>query len=161
MQDSNDMTCRPRTAGELMATPPITLNYDCTVADVARMMVDNSVGSMMLVDDEGMYRGIITENSFLPTESIHSFMRGTVTELMGVVIGTEENFAYDEAIDEIKAKPCAKVMNTSIPTVMPSTPAGDIAAKMASSGSHHIPVLVDGKPVGMVARHDLLQLFYG
>lgn len=144
-----------------MATPPITLNYDCTVADVAKVMVERSVGSMMLVDNDGMYKGIITENSFLPTESIHSFMRGTVTEVMGVVIGTEENFAYDEAIDQIKAMPCAKVMNTSIPTVLPDTRAGEIAAKMASSGSHHIPVLVDGKPVGMVARHDLLQLFYG
>ena len=160
MQDSNDMPSEPKTARDLMATPPITLNYDCTVADVAKTMVEQSVGSMMLVDDEGQYKGIITEKSFLPTESIHSFMRGTVTELMGIVIGTEDNFDYDEAIDQIKATPCERVMDTAIPTVLPDTRAGDIAAKMASSGSHHIPVLVDGKPVGMVARHDLLQLFY-
>ena len=63
MTPTSEQHDRPRTAGELMASPAVTLKANCTVADVAEEMVEKSVGSIILVDDEGIYQGIITETA--------------------------------------------------------------------------------------------------
>lgn len=151
---------RPRTAGELMATPAITLQASCTIAQAAEAMVVNNVGSIVLVDDDGRYQGIITKTSFLPKQSVFPFVRGTVSELMGIVIGTEGNMGYDAAIEKLKSTECAEVMDNSIPTVKPDADIDEVAGKMGDSDGHHIPVVQDGKPMGVVARHDLLHLFF-
>ena len=151
---------RPRTAGELMASPAVTLKANCTVALVAEEMVEKSVGSIILVDDEGIYQGIITETAFLPTQSVYPFLRGTVSQLMGVVIGMEDNMGYDDAIEKLKSTKSSEVMDTSVPTVTPDAGIDEVAEQMARSGGHHVPVLQDGKPIGMVARHDMLRLFF-
>ena len=163
MQTSDEIekrNSRPRSAGDLMATPAITLSSDSTVADVAELMVNRSGGSVIMIDDQGKYEGIITETAFLPHQSVYPFLRGMVSELMGVVIGTEGNTGYDEAIGQIKSTACSRVIDTSIPTVGPEARIDEVADLMATSGSHHIPVLIDGKPIGMVARHDMLRLFF-
>lgn len=143
-----------------MTSPVITLNVNSTVADVAEAMVERKIGSIILVDDEGIYQGIITETAFLPTQSVYPFVRGKVSELMGVVIGTEGNTSYDDAIEKLKSTECSEVMDTSAPTVTPDAGIDEVAERMSSTERHHVPVLQDGKPIGMVARHDMLRLFF-
>ena len=50
-------------------------------------------------------------------------------------------------------------MQKDMKTVGPDTHLADVAKLMVDSGIHHLPVLVDGEPVGMISRHDLLRLF--
>lgn len=150
---------RPKTAGELMNTPGVVLGANSTVSMIAEVMVDENIGSVIVVDDNGDYLGIVCEKDFLPSQSIYPFLRGTVSSVMGFVIGTENKIEYDEAIDKIKATLCSTVMDTSVPTVSVNTPIDDVARLMESAQGHHIPVLDGRKPVGMVAQHDMLRLF--
>ena len=50
-------------------------------------------------------------------------------------------------------------MQKDMKTVGPDTHLADVAKLMIGSGVHLLPVLVDGEPVGMISRHDLLKLF--
>ena len=160
MTSTSNPNDRPRTAGELMTSPVITLNINCTVADVAEEMVERKIGSIILVDDEGIFQGIITETAFMPTQSVYPFARGMFRELMGVNIGTDENASYDDVIERIKSTHCSEVMDKSAPTVAPNAGIDEVAEQMSSTDHHHVTVLQDGKPIGMVARHYMLRLFF-
>ena len=50
-------------------------------------------------------------------------------------------------------------MRKDAPTVSPETHLGEIAKLMVEGESHHLPVILENKPVGMISRHDLLTLF--
>ena len=143
-----------------MSAPPVSISANSTVAQAAEIMVGQHVGSVILVDESGDYAGIVTESHFMPSQSIYPFIRGMVSSLMGSVIGTEGNIEYDAAIDRMKSTVCSEVMDDTVPTVGPQAGIDEVVEAMSSSPGHHVPVVADGKPVGMVARHDLLKLFY-
>ena len=159
MTSTLNQSASPRTAGDLMTSPVITLNVNSTVADVAEVMIERKIGSIILVDDEGIFHGIITENAFLPTQTVYPFARGKFRQLMGVYIGTEENASYGDVIEKLKSTVCSEVMDTAAPTVAPDASIDELCEEMANSEKHHVTVLQDGRPVGMVARHDMLRLF--
>jgi CBS domain-containing protein len=48
-------------AGELAAFPVFTVRSDATVVDAARVMRDNEVGDVVVVDDEGRVSGMVTD----------------------------------------------------------------------------------------------------
>jgi len=50
-------------------------------------------------------------------------------------------------------------MQSDSSTVTSHTHLADVAKIMVSGGNHHLPVVDDGVPVGMISRHDLLALF--
>ncbi|MCC6022360.1 MAG: CBS domain-containing protein, partial [Desulfurococcaceae archaeon] len=44
-----------------MSRNPITAHYTAKIRDVANLMYENGVGSVMIVDDKGVLVGIVTE----------------------------------------------------------------------------------------------------
>jgi len=46
---------------ELMHTPAVTCRPGATMAEVARLMRDRNVGSVVVVDDVGYLAGIVTD----------------------------------------------------------------------------------------------------
>ncbi len=142
-----------------MKSPVITAREDATVAEVAKTMLDNRIGSVVIVGEDGTFLGMVTEGEFLPYEEGFPFLRGTVSRIMGVNAGTGDHILYAEAIAQVCDKPIGNVMKRDAPTAELSTPVNEIAKMMSAHHSQHIPVLQDGKPVGIVARHDILRIF--
>ena len=149
----------PNTASDLMRSPVVTIPLDATVAEVAESMLANRIGSLVVVDDEGSYRGIVTEQAFLPHEEGYPLMRGTVSRIMGVITGADQNVNYQETIAKVRGMKVSEVLNADGPSGSPDTPIDEIAEMMAISERQHVPIVSGGKPVGIVARHDILRLF--
>ena len=142
-----------------MQSPVVTVHIDDVVANVADLMIRHNIGSVVVVDDEGDIRGLVTERMFMPQEDLFPFVRGTVTRLMGTNVGSDHSTAYYDAIAEARAKGVQEVMESDPASVEPDTTLDKVIETIAESGENHVPVVVDNKPVGMIARHDLLQLF--
>ena len=51
------------------------------------------------------------------------------------------------------------LMQKDTKTVGPETHLADVAKIMIGSRVHHLAVVEDGRPIGMISRHDLLRLF--
>jgi CBS domain-containing protein len=108
----------------------LTATAEITVVDAARLMKKKSVGAVMVVKDNGRLAGIFTE-------------RDAVFRVLA------------EGRDP-KTTRLSDVMTPQPQTITPEKPFGHALLMMYESGFRHVPVVEDGKPVGMVSARDVL-----
>lgn len=142
---------------DVMTTPVLTIRKDATVSEAAAMMLVNRVGSIVVIEDNGDYAGILTEPMLLPEEALIPFMRNSTFRILGHEVGDFENI--EETMNEVRGTPVGTVMNKDNPTASPDTHVGDITEQMVLIQRNHICILENKKPVGMLSRHDLLRLY--
>jgi CBS domain-containing protein len=143
---------------ELMISPVLTVRTNATVAEAAKQMLMNRIGSVVVVDENGHYAGFLTERMMLPEEALIPFMRGKAFRVLGREIGNFE--MIEETIAELSAYPVGDVMSTDHPTVAPDTHIGKAVELMVSKNVHHVCVVENRIPVGVLSKHDLLKLFF-
>ncbi|MDA0232025.1 MAG: CBS domain-containing protein [Chloroflexi bacterium] len=146
------------TAGEVMTSPVITVRSDVTVSEAANLMLVNQVGSVIVLDENGHFAGLFTERMLLPKEALVPFMRGKAFRVLGREVGDFENI--EETMAEVRSLKLSEVMNTSARPVSRDTHIADVVERMVSDEVHHVCVVEDRKPVGIISRHDLLRLFF-
>ncbi|MBI4192648.1 MAG: CBS domain-containing protein [Betaproteobacteria bacterium] len=106
---------------------PLTTPAKTTVVEAARLMKQNEVGAVMVVED-GKLVGIFTERDAL------------------YKVIAEDRIARTTRL--------AEVMTRNPRTIHPDKPFGDALHLMHVSGFRHVPVVEDGRPIGMVSARD-------
>ncbi|MCT9000154.1 CBS domain-containing protein [Chelativorans intermedius] len=133
-------------ARDIMTVGCMVVSADNSVRHAARIMLDSGVSGLPVLDDTGRIIGIITEGDLLRR-----------MELGGPRprIPTPER----RAIDYLKRQgwKVADVMSRDVVIADENESVDSIAALMAEHGVKRVPVLRDGKLVGMVTRRDLLK----
>jgi len=108
----------------------LTATAEITVTAAARLMKKKSVGAVMVVKDNGRLAGIFTERDAL--------------------------FRVLAEGRDPKTTRLSDVMTPQPQTITPEKPFGHALLMMYESGFRHVPVVEDGKPVGMVSARDVL-----
>lgn len=140
---------------EIMTQPVTVVREDATLGEVARTMLDRSIGCVPVVDTEGKLAGVIVESDFTGKERGFPFSAYMAPELLGEWV-TKEGV---ERIYQAARTRTAKEIMTSHPiTITVDEEVTDLVVKMIDHGVHRVPVVRDGVPVGIVTRHDLLKL---
>jgi CBS domain-containing protein len=117
-----------KTVGDVMVRSLLTLAEDATLASAATEMATRSVGSALVVDGDRLI-GIITERDVLRAVGAGS-VDGSVGEWMT---------RHPETVDAEESTQQAGVV-------------------MIHGGFRHLPVLDEGKPVGIVSIRDLMRV---
>ncbi len=116
---------------EIMTRDPVTAPPDLAVDRAAAIMRDRGVGSLLVVED-GTAIGILTE-------------RDIVTKVA--------------APNRSPASMCVRdVMTTPVISVHPHEDVEEAARKMSARRIRRLPVVEDGKLVGVVTENDILRL---
>ena len=108
---------------------PVTASAEITVAAAARLMKERRIGALLVVQD-GRLAGIFTERD----------------ALFRVVA---------EGRDPAKTL-VADVMTPNPRTISPDRPFGHALHLMYEGGFRHVPVVDDGRPLGVVSSRDAL-----
>ncbi len=108
----------------------LTASPQTTVAEAARMMAGSGVGAIVVVDD-GALAGIFTERDAL--------------------------FRVIAQGREAQATRLAEVMTTAPMSIDPDKTFGHAQQLMNTHGFRHVPVVEDGKTVGIVSARDALD----
>lgn len=116
---------------EIIAHAPVTLPSTATVLEAARLMTQERVSSLMIVDD-GRLTGIITDRD----------LRSRV-------------LAKGLSVHQ----PLSTIMTTNPAVIDSRGLAYDALLTMAKSGFHHLPVLSGERIAGMITDTDLIQRF--
>jgi CBS domain-containing protein len=144
------------TVKEIMSQPVVTVDEGTLAPDVARLMEEHDIGAVVVVDALGGLVGIVTESDFTGIGRCVPFSLG----LAPVVFGARAaSMAELERIYAMARKLTAReIMSEKVHTAEESEEVGAVVQRMLARNLKHVPVVRDGKPVGMLARHDLLKL---
>jgi CBS domain-containing protein len=139
-------------ASDIMATDVITVGPDSSVQDVAEILLKHRISGLPVVDARGHVVGIVSEGDLLRRAEIGAGHERSwwLKLLMG-----REGLAT-EYIHEHSRK-VADVMSHEVITAEPDTPVSDIAETLECNRIKRLPIVKDGKLVGIVSRANLLQ----
>jgi CBS domain-containing protein len=144
-------------AKDLMSTTVITVTPDTRVAEVARLLADRGISAVPVLGPEGELLGIVTEADLVRRLAGEAALRprGWFRALLA---GRAGDAAKDYA--RLHGQLAGDVMTTDLVAVEEETPAEEIAQLMEERRVKRVPVLRDGRLVGIVARADLLGLAF-
>ena len=135
----------------IMTPKPQIIGPDAKIWEAANTMLDRRVSGLPVVDKTGTLVGIISESDFLRRGEIHTeARRGVWRTLFSSPGRLAEDYAkaFGKQVDE--------VMSTSVVTVAPDV-GMDVAAKlMAEKNIKRLPVVENGRIVGIVTRSDIM-----
>jgi CBS domain-containing protein len=117
-----------RTVEEIMTTKPRTVNVDDTVLDAARVMRDNDIGDVIVVED-GQVTGIVTDRDIV---------------VRAVAEGRD---ADSTAVGEI--------CTTGVQAIEPDASVDDALRMMRDADIRRLPVVKNGRPVGILSLGDI------
>ena len=139
---------------DVMTTALVTSSPDNGVRHAAKLMSDQHVSGIPVVDDDGRLIGIISEGDLI---------RRTELSSGAFSLKTDMGLGPDERANAF-VKRCAwrvsDVMTPNPITIDEDAPLSRVAELMHESGIKRIPVLRADKLVGIVSRADLLQVIY-
>lgn len=141
--------------GDLMTKPVVVVEKAASLEAAARLMVDRGIGSLLVVDGQGRLEGIITESDFQAHHGFAPFSLFEMPRLFGRMIDVD---GLDRIYAEARKVPVAQVMTPRPSTLEEDADVEKAARIMIEQGCHHVPVVREGKPVGMVARRDLVRM---
>lgn len=139
-------------ASDVMVTDVVTVGPDTAVAEVARLLLEHRISGVPVVGDSGELLGIVSEGDLMRRAEAGTGRRRSwwLTMLSG-----EEQVARDYVREN--ARRVRDIMSPTVHTVAPDTPLGEIAELLESRRIKRVPVLRDGRVVGIVSRANLLQ----
>jgi len=134
-------------ATDVMTRQIFTISPGYGVAHAARLMLDRGVSGLPVVDDDGVLVGMITEGDLIRRMEFGQ----------GPPPGLSANESYEIII---KANSwCVKdVMTTPVATLPEDATVEEIAGLLVSRKIKRVPIMRDGRIVGMVSRKDLLGI---
>lgn len=139
-------------ARDVMTTRVITVGPETRVPEIARLLLTHRISAVPVVGGDGRLVGIVSEGDLMRRpETGAERPRSWWLTLMG---GPEE--AAREYV-RTHGSHAADVMTRDVVTVDEDTPVGEIAALLEARGIKRVPVVRDGRVIGIVSRADLLR----
>jgi CBS domain-containing protein len=134
-------------AADVMTTGAATIRPDASLAEAARIMLDHRISGLPVVDADGTLVGIVTERDFLRGDG------GQRQRWIDVLLREPSAQITSDALHSRRVE---DVMSIDPVFVDVEAPAEDIVELMERYGVKRIPVVADGKVVGIVSRANLL-----
>ena len=139
-------------AADVMVTNVITVGPDARVHDVAHIFLTNRISAVPVVGSDGKILGIVSEGDLMRRAEAGTGRRRSWW--LALLTGTDALAA--EYVKE-HSRMVADVMTRHVITAAPETPLGDIADILEKKGIKRVPIVKDGRIVGIVSRANLLQ----
>ncbi|MBO0737913.1 MAG: CBS domain-containing protein [Alphaproteobacteria bacterium] len=140
-------------ASDVMARSVVTTAEDATVVDVAKLMVSQRISGVPVAGRDGRLVGIVTEGDML---------RRAETRTERHRARWSDWFAPNSrlAAEYVKShgRRVADIMTRNVISIGEFATLGEIADLMENRRIKRVPVVTDGKIVGIVSRADLLRV---
>jgi CBS domain-containing protein len=119
------------TVGGLCKHKPVTVRPEATLREAIQTMLGPGVGALLVVNEQGKLVGIFSERDLLTK-------------------ATDDQSAYDTL--QVK-----QFMTPSPETVSPDDSLAFALHKMDVGGYRHLPVVLEGRPEGVISVRDMLR----
>jgi CBS domain-containing protein len=139
-------------ASDVMVTDVITVKPTGTVREVAELLLTNRISAVPVVDEAGKLVGMVSEGDLLRrSEADTGHERAWWLRLL---MGRESLAA--EYVKE-HSRRVADVMTRDVVSAEPGLPVADVATLLERHRIKRVPIVQNGKVVGIVSRANLIQ----
>jgi CBS domain-containing protein len=139
-------------AVDVMVRDVVTVHPDTDVADAIKLLAEHDVSALPVVDDAGNLVGMLSEADLIHRVEIGTEKRRTWWQ---EALTGASTLAADFA--KSHGKKVGEVMAAGVVSVSEDTPLSEIAALLERKRIKRVPVVKDGKLVGIVSRSNLIQ----
>jgi CBS domain-containing protein len=141
---------------DIMERDVVTIGPDATVHELVQLLQEKDLGGVPVVSADGALVGVVTEGDLVIEDADmrlpHYF------QLFGNLVYLGGQKKFEERLKKMVGNAVRDVMTTEVFTVAPDEPAGTAANIMVDRKVNRVPVVEDGKLVGIVARHDIIKM---
>jgi CBS domain-containing protein len=141
---------------DIMDANPATVRRDSPVEDVVRTLRDHELPGVPVLDDEGRVVGIVTEADLVLPDDEGDLHIPHYINLFGGTVFLEPLSRFETRLRKAFASKAEDMMTAEPATVGPDTTVREAARIIHESGHNRLPVVEDGRLVGVVTRVDVL-----
>ncbi|MFH1352522.1 MAG: CBS domain-containing protein [bacterium] len=117
-------------AKDIMTENVLTISPEATLADVIELLIAKKISGMPVIDAAEKMIGIISEKDIL-------------------------NFAFSGNIHNTKVR---EAMTEKVVSFPPDSDADKISLAISENKFRRVPIIEDGKVVGIVSRRDIIRI---
>jgi predicted transcriptional regulator len=143
------------TAKDIMTRDVITIHLSASLRDLSRTLTENRITGIPVVDDDNRLVGIISMRDLI-REEIRSLGATPdyqdIYELFSSALNMEE--AEDIAVRHVWVE---EIMSRTLYTADETATLRELCAIMNEHKVHRLPILRDGRLVGLVTATDLIR----
>src|SRR5215472_349218 len=139
-------------AHQIMTKPVITVSPETTIVEAANIMLQKHISGLPVVDSGGGLVGIVSEGDFIRRSEIGTQRKRG--RWLRFILGPGRSAA--DFVQE-HGRRVAEVMTKDPLTITEVTAMAEIVELMEKNNVKRLPVVRDGKIVGIVSRANLLQ----
>ncbi len=143
------------TAKDIMTRDVVTVKPETSIEELASLLVKHQISGVPVVDDKGDLYGIVTENDLISqNKRLHI---PTVVSFLDAAIYLESSKKFEQEVKRITATKAGDICARKVLTVTEDTTLVDIATIMDEKKTHLLPVVKNGKMVGIVGKRDVVK----
>jgi CBS domain-containing protein len=138
--------------GDFMSTQVMAVRPDALVRDAAQLMLERKVSGLPVINDAGRVIGIVTEHDLLRHRN--GSPRSQQPHWLGLMTEQAEIASASTRFRETRVD---EVMTRDPVTVAEDAPIEEACSLIEKRGIKRLPVVRDGRLIGIVARADLVR----
>lgn len=142
-------------AKDIMTRELITVSPDTDITEAAKILLDKHINGLPVVDKNGKLVGIICQSDLISLQK--KFRLPSVFTLLDTFIPVRSQKSIDKELEKIAAAKVVQAMTADPVVINAEDTVEDIATLMVEKNLHTLPVVEDGKLVGVVGKEDILS----
>lgn len=143
-------------AADLMTSFVVTVTPEATIEYAAQLMLQHRISGLPVTDSDGGVLGIVTESDLLRRAETGTDKRHA--RWVSLLIGPGR---LAQEYVHTHGRKVGEVMTERVFTVTPETPLADLVALMETKHVKRVPVVDQGRLVGIVSRADVMAALVG
>ncbi|MEE9150938.1 MAG: CBS domain-containing protein [Thermoplasmata archaeon] len=147
----------------IMTKKVVTLKPDETLKEVANKFSEHNISGAPVVDDEKHVIGIVSEADIIATiersgREVSMVYLSPALSMVGLSFKeTPSNKKTEEIFEEVGNIKVSEMMTQNVKTVGPDDQVKTVVDIVASGKINRVPVIKNGKLVGIVTRGDIIK----
>jgi CBS domain-containing protein len=145
------------TVGDIMQRDPVTASPRDDVSSLIKLLREHELPGVPVVVDDHRLVGIVTERDLVLRGDDADLHLPTYIELFGGIVFLEPLQHLEDKLRKAFANSVEEMMTADVDTIAPQASVHEAARLISRSGHNRLPVVEDGKLVGVVTRVDCLE----
>lgn len=142
------------TVGDVMTRSVVSVRSWTPLKEVAQLLIERRISGVPVVDDDGTLLGVVSEGDFLMKEQgAQAIRHRPLARIFG------ESRESRSRLAKIGAVTAGEAMTAPALTIASGRHIAEAAALMTARSVNRLPVVDDGRLVGIVTRADLVRAY--